>query len=261
MDVVNTSVVRFIQTRMELTHQERGICVISGSWGIGKTTAANWFACQHSGSCIVVKIEPGSMKRGASPIFVLQQTLEAMRPHLGRSRQATLSNAYWSLRQLLYSYLCDWRSQHQHPESADIHLTLVFDEAQYLSRHAIEMLRYWNDPENAFTPFPLALIFIGNSEFALDENAPDGGAISGAVRSRALFIETLDYGDVDDADILSFLGSLGPYEDRAKEHLLSYFKRPRIRRDFRTIAHLDAAFRRRCGKEVVDLELVRSILN
>src|SRR5690349_7596308 len=99
--LVETSVVRFIRARLEITHQERAICVISGPWGIGKTTTVDAFALQKAATCVVVKVEQGSSRRGASPVSVLQQSLEALRPHIGRSPRATLSNAYWSLRQML----------------------------------------------------------------------------------------------------------------------------------------------------------------
>lgn len=166
--VVQTSVVRFVRARLEITHEERAICVISGPWGIGKTTAVDCFARENVGGCIVVKIEQGSSRRGASPVSVLQQSLEAVRPHIGRTPRAALSNAYWSLRQMLYNYLSDWRARNGDSANSEQHplLSLIFDEAQYLSRDAIEMLRYWNDGDRTTTPFPVGLIFVGNSEFA-----------------------------------------------------------------------------------------------
>jgi hypothetical protein len=259
---VETSVVRFIQARLELTHQERAICVISGPWGIGKTTAVDSFVREKAGACAVVKVEQGSSKRGASPVAVLQQSLEAIRPHIGRSPRAALSNAYWSLRQMIYNYLGEWRSENDCRLAPDQHplFTIIFDEAQYLSREAIEMLRYWNDGDRTITPFPVGLVFVGNSEFALEENAAGQSALSGAVRSRALFVEALEYSDVTDADIISFMASRGPYEPDAMSLVLSYFQRPRVRRDVRSMIRLDNLFRRRSQGAPISLETVQTAL-
>lgn len=259
---VETAVVRFIQTRLQVTHEERAICVISGPWGIGKTTALEAFADVNGGRCIIVKVEQGSTKKGASPVFVLQQTIEALRPLIGRSPRATLSNAYWSLRQILYKNLNEWNSLQAGAELSQEcpKLSLVFDEAQYLSRDAIEMLRYWNDTDRTVTPFPVGLIFVGNSEFALGERVSGHSALSGAVRSRALFIETLSYKDVTDDDVTLFLRSLGAYDDEAMRIILTHFRQPRIRRDFRSMAQLDGVIRRRSAGPLATGEIVRSIL-
>ena len=259
---IETSIVRYIRTRLQVTHEDRAICVISGPWGIGKTTAVEAFARANAGQCIIVKIEQGSMKRGASPVFVMQQTLEALRPLVNRSPRATLSNAYWSLRQMLYKCTADWRSQWQvnSTTSDDPNLSIVFDEAQYLSRDAIEMLRFWNDVDRTVMPFPIGLAFVGNSEFALEEKQNGISVLSGAVRSRSLFVETLNYDDVSDDDISSFLQSCGPYDADAISFMLSYFRRPRVRRDFRTIMRLDSSIRRRSPDSAISIAAARSVL-
>lgn len=260
--MVETSVVRFIRTRFQVTHEERAICVIAGPWGIGKTTAVNRFASKTPQNCAVVKVEQGSQRRGASPILALQLAVEAIRPLVGRSPSATLSNAYWSLRQMLFNHLTEWHSQRQPREGIDDdpRFTLVFDEAQYLSRDAIEMLRYWNDADGTVSPFPVGLIFIGNSEFALEAGSGGDSVLTGAVRSRALFLETLEYDDVNDSDIHAFLQSRGDYQQEALTAVISYFNQPRIRKDFRNIARLDEAFRRRSRGASVSVEVVRSII-
>lgn len=247
---------------MQLTHEERAICIIAGPWGIGKTTAIESFAAKNASACLIVKVEPGSMKRGASPVLILQKTVEALRPHIGRSPRATLSNAFWSLRQMLYNSLQEWATsigEGDMPERSP-YLSIVFDEAQYLSRDAIEMLRFWNDRDRTVTPFPLGLIFIGNSEFALEENASGQSALSGAVRSRALFIENLSYEDVQDEDISAFLMSSGGYDKEAVSLMLHYFGQRRVRRDFRNLSRFDQAFRRRSAGACITADIVRSII-
>ncbi|WP_411291665.1 AAA family ATPase [Sphingorhabdus sp.] len=259
---IETSVVRFIRTRLQVTHEDRAICVISGPWGIGKTTAVEAFARANVGQCIIVKIEQGSMKHGASPVFVMQQTLEALRPLVKRSPRATLSNAYWSLRQMLYKCTADWLSQWRIDSTAsdDPTFSIVFDEAQYLSRESIEMLRFWNDVDRTVMPFPIGLAFVGNSEFALEEKPNGLSILSGAVRSRSLFVETLSYNDVSDDDISSFLRACGSYDADALSFMLGYFRRPRVRRDFRTILRLDASIRRRSPDSTISIAAAQSVL-
>lgn len=259
---VQTTVVRFIWARLEITHEKRAICVISGPWGIGKTTAIDCFARAKAESCIVVKVEQGSSRRGASPVSVLQQSLEAIRPHIGRTPRSALSNAYWSLRQMLYNYLSDWRVHNGGTAKSEQLplLSLIFDEAQYLSREAIEMLRYWNDGDRTATPFPVGLIFVGNSEFALGEDGSGQSVLSGAVRSRALFVEALEYDDVADDDIVNIMRSLGDYEPDAIPPILFYFRQRRVRRDLRNMMRLDDVFRRRSQGAPVSVDVVRAVL-
>lgn len=259
---IDTSVVRFIRTRFEMTHHERAICVIAGPWGIGKTTAINSFAVEYADSCAIVRVEQGTFRRGASPVFTLQLAVEALRPLIGRAPRATLSNAYWSLRQMLNDHLEEWRSQRQIPDlpSSMPTFTLVFDEAQYLSREAIEMLRYWNDDNGTVAPFPVGLIFVGNSEFALESGGGGESVLTGAVRSRALFLEKIEYDDVKTSDIEAFLLSRGSYDDAALSLVTTHFSQPRIRKDFRSLARLDEAFRRRSQGTPISCEIVRSII-
>lgn len=148
---------------------------------------------------------------------------------MGRTPQATLSNAYWSLRQMLYNSTAEWLSQSgkNFPAPDDAKFSIVVDEAQYLCRDAIEILRFWNDADRTITPFPIGLAFIGNSEFVLEDNPSGQSVLSGAVRSRALFVEALSYEYVIDDDVSSFLGDCGPYDDHAILFMLRYFRRER----------------------------------
>jgi DNA transposition AAA+ family ATPase len=265
LEAVETSIVRFFRSRLEVTHQERAICVVSGPWGVGKTTALDLFAKQKPHECVVVKVERGSSGRGASPVATLQQTLEALRPHIGREARASLSNAYWTLRHMMHAYLTEWSARFaaRHVGQNDRcapRLTVVYDEAQYLSRDAIEMLRYWNDGDRTVTPFPLGLVFVGNSEFALEENASGESHLSGAVRSRALFLEKLGYDDVTDADLRSVLNARGKYQEDAISLVIAYFGRRRMRRDLRSIVRLDQAIRRQFPTGEITAEIVRSEL-
>jgi hypothetical protein len=166
---------------------------------------------------------------------------------------------------MLHSYLHEW-SARWNPEpiepsaSAAPRLTLVFDEAQYLSPDAIEMLRYWNDGDRTVTPFPLGLAFVGNSEFALEEDASGQSHISGAVRSRALFVETLAYEDLTDEDLRSVMESRGGYEPDAMALIIRQFAGRRVRRDLRSIIRLDEALRGQSPRATISASLVRAEL-
>lgn len=109
-------------------------------------------------------------------------------------------------------------------------------------------------------PFPIGLAFVGNSEFALEEKPNGLSILSGAVRSRSLFVETLSYNDVSDDDISSFLRACGSYDADALSFMLGYFRRPRVRRDFRTILRLDASIRRRSPDSTISIAAAQSVL-
>ena len=86
-------------------------------------------------------------------------------------------------------------------QPADARLTIVLDEAQNLSREAIELLRYLNDEGAGYAPFQVGLLFMGNNEFALKTGASGESVISAAVADRALFVEGLSYKDLTPEDL------------------------------------------------------------
>ena len=256
---VPTSIARHLQSRLQVTHDERGIAVISGPWGIGKTTAINAFAAEHCHDCVVVKVEQ-TTKKGASAVATMQYTLEAMRPMLGKTERSILSNSYWALRQRVHRYLTGYFGE-QTAEPPFPSFTFIFDEAQYLSREAIEMLRYWNDTDRTTTPFPVGLFFVGNEEFSLEEDASGHSVISGAVRSRALFIESLEYDFVSDTDLTLFAQSRGITDPGAITALVKYYSGRKVKRDLRNVERLIATIRRRASSGPITAATVNSILD
>lgn len=257
---VPTSVARQLLRRLEVTHEECGIAVLSGPWGIGKTTAINEFERANEGQCVVVKVEQTS-KRGASAVTTMQYLIEAMRGPLGKSERPALGYSFWELRRILYSYfLKQFGPDVEHPEHWPT-FTLIFDEAQYLSRDAIEMLRYCNDSDRTTTPFPVGLVFIGNNEFALKEDGSGESPLSGAVRSRALFIEELEYADVTDTDLILFAQSRGVSHPAALSAFVGHFSKPRVKRDLRNADRLLSAVRRRAGEGAISVEIINFVLN
>lgn len=266
--IVDTSVIRLMKARMRVTHEERGIAVISGPWGIGKTTAINAFAdhITEGGEvalCAVVKVEPGATKRGATGGAVMRQALEALRALNGKTLGTQLSNATWTLRQQIYSEIIDLFG-----DETFVPFTFIFDEAQYLSREAIEMLRYWNDRDRTTTPFPVGLIFVGNNEFAMAENLGGESVLTGAVRSRLLFEEPLSYDHLDDADLTLFCQSRGISEAGAISRLVAHFgktegrgRRPAPKKDLRAVERLIVTLHRRAGEAPVTAAVVDAVLN
>lgn len=248
--------------KMQLTHEETGITVISGPWGIGKTTAIDAFVKEEEYSRFVIKVEPGATKRGATGGDVMKRVVEMLRLHRELSLGTQISNSTWTLRQMIYTHLeaiFDYPEgyyQGQFPK-----VTFIFDEAQNLSLEAIELLRFWNDRDRTTVPFPVALIFVGNNEFAMAESLSGDSVLSGAVRSRLLFEVALSYSNVSDTDLALFAQSRGVSDAAANRAFVSHFAQSRVKRDLRNAERLLSVFRRRAGNGPVTAEIVQSILN
>ena len=255
---VATSIARHLLSRFKVTHEMRGISVFSGPWGMGKTKAINAFA--RDAACVVATIEPGA-KKGASPIALLRHVVEAVQLKCGYLGQVASFTGYWPLRNMLHAGLCRlastevWDGPGDHPP-----FSIIFDEAQYLSRDAIELIRFWNDGDSSTTPFPVGLIFVGNNEFSLEEDTYGQSTISGAVRSRALFIEPLDYSDISDQDLVLFAQSRGVADAGAIAEIVRYYSSPRIKRDLRNVERLLASLKRRANGAAVCSSIVHEFL-
>ncbi|WP_326523961.1 ATP-binding protein [Sphingomonas sp.] len=262
---VHTTIARQLLSRLRLTHEERGISVIAGPWGIGKSTAIAEFVREQELGVAVVKVDPEGRKGGASPQAVMRLVLEAVAPMIGRTGWRITSTTHWALRLNFRNLMEDWADDNYgrdwQIEAADRpRFTIVLDEAQYLSREAIEMLRYWNDSDGSSVHFPIGLVFVGNNEFVLQESGGDDSVLSGAVRSRAMFIESLEYTDVSDLDLTLFAQSRGIDDAGAIQAIIAYFSTPRIRRDLRNAERFIGVFKRRAGSAPVTADIVRTVL-
>jgi hypothetical protein len=254
---VETSIARHLLSRLQLTHDECAISVISGPWGIGKTRALDEFHAAHDATTIIVKVEPGPRGKGAAPSRVLQFVAEALQRMDGPKFRRPLGTGYLQLRQWIWEYLA---VTFKAPFDG-ARFTFIFDEAQNLSREAIETLRYWNDADRCTTPFPVGLFFVGNNEFALESDATGESVISGAVRSRALFIEPLDYSDITATDLTLFAQSRGIEDAAAVSALVKYYSSPRAKPDLRQVEKTIGIFRRLAGDGPVTAAHVNAILN
>jgi hypothetical protein len=128
---------------------------------------------------------------------VLQHALEEFRQTISRTARAVPSSI-WELRRYLFQEICGWAGADiaevkagRYAPSDARRLTLVFDEAQNLSREAIEVMRFWNDADRCYAPFPLGLVFVGNNEFSLqvdgDGQSPISSSRLAGARSRSRF--------------------------------------------------------------------------
>lgn len=261
---VDTTVARLMLSRMEITHEETGITVVSGPWGIGKTTAIDAFVAQHECQCAVIKVEPGTTKRGATGGKVMQGVVEALRLLSGRPVGTQLSNSTWTLRQMIYNLLgeiFEYGEEGGFEPGRFPRFTFIFDEAQYLSKEAIDILRFWNDRDRTSTPFPVGLIFVGNNEFAMAESLGGESVLSGAVRSRLLFEVPLAYTHINDTDLTLFAQSRGVTDATALREFVAYFNQSRVRRDLRSAEKLLTACRRKAGEgQIISHVIVREVL-
>lgn len=257
---VETTVAKHMLSRMQMTHDECGITVISGPWGIGKTTAIDAFENENKGRCAVVKVEPGATtSKGATSGKIMQLTVEALRQLNRQSTGTQLSNSTWTLRQMINSRLSEHMQYMTDMGLVLPHFTFIFDEAQYLSKDAIEVLRFWNDGDRTTTPFPVGLIFVGNNEFAMEESLGGDSVLSGAVRSRLLFELPLAYSHLTDTDLTLFAQSKGVTDAGALGEFVRYFNLPRIKRDLRLANRLLDICLRDAPDGMVDATTVRRV--
>jgi RecA/RadA recombinase len=259
---VSTSIARRLIARMQATHERRRISVFAGPPGIGKTTAVDEFVRRRPGEVAVVKVA----RRNAREVLVLQHVLEAVRRLTGSSFEHAPSSL-WDLRNDLFGALCHWAGVEPSPArrgeydtQAFAPLTIVFDEAQNLSREAIDGLRYWNDPDRCYAPFPVALVFVGNNEFSLGGATAAEITLSDAVADRALYLQTFDYDDVTDDDLALFIETQRDLEPSALTAIVRSFKTPRAQRSLRRVSDLLDDLDEIAGGAAVTAETVRQAL-
>ncbi len=259
---IATSIARRLIVRMHAAHDRRRIAVFAGPPGIGKTTAVDALNRELPNGVVVVKVA----RRNAREVLVLQHVLDAIR-RLAGSPSVHFPSSLWELRGDIFNSICSWAGAEpaaarraEYSASDFPKLTIVFDEAQNLSREAIEALRYWNDTDRCYAPFPLGLVFVGNNEFSLQTDLDGRSVISAAVADRALYVQTFDYSDVTDDDIRLYLEAKGIVDDIALNTLIRHLNERHASRSFRRTQDLvEELIEAACGKPV-NVELVRDML-
>lgn len=216
-----TPISRALLARFDRVHRYRAIGVLSGPPGVGKTTAATRFVADHPGEAILITM-PAAGKRGLNPIPASKIVLDAIweangqpwqRPDAPGGKYDRLSASFHHAVRAVAGIEMMRRET---PDCAG-RLTLVIDEAQNLSREAIELLRYLNDEGSGYAPFQVGLAFMGNNEFALQSGTNGQSVISAAVADRALFVEGLSYQDMTDEDLRLIVEARLEIEDDALE--------------------------------------------
>jgi hypothetical protein len=209
----------------------------------------------------VVKVEPAPNKRGLKNLRVLQLVIQALKHVNGLQPGGYLGTSPYSLKQEVERLLKDWNLDQGGLDAPwPPTFTIIFDEAQYLSREAIELLRYWNDTDRCTMPFPLGLVFVGNNEFAMQETLSGESVLSGAVRSRLLFEVPLSYEYLTDTDMTLLLQSRGVTDPAALEEFVGHFSHRRIKRDLRQMErYLRLCLRKADGGPITG-QIARDIL-
>ena len=262
IEFVPTSIARRIIARIHTVHERRRIGVFAGPPGIGKTTAIDVLERELTGSVVVVKIG----RRNARPAIVLQHILQGLRVARG-SPARSYPTSVWEMRSYVFDALCAWAGVDvdearcgRCPIAQLPPLTLIFDEAQNLSRDAIEALRFWNDADRCYAPFPVGLVFVGNNEFSLQTDFDGRSVISAAVADRALYVQTFDYSDVTDDDVRLYLDARGVVGEAALQAVIEYLHAARMSRSFRRIENLVQELLELANGRPVTASLVRDVV-
>lgn len=232
-EILPLTPMRSLGSRLDICHQSRRIGIFISPPGMGKTTAIRSFASKYPDNVIVITL---NRKRIGSR-DILRLMVDAMwriRGHVGQINQ----QPHMIARQLRYAmkeWSFDRRMAHGEVEPR---LTIVFDEAQYLAREALDELRYWNDQPDEDMPVKVGLIFVGNHELSLKVDDDGRTVISRAVGDRARFIEAMDYSEITNEDLALFARSRGVEDAEAIASIVRLFSMPRAIRSLRRVADL-----------------------
>ena len=252
-DVIDTYVVSTLLPLLRRVHQRRRIGVFAGPPGIGKTTAVNRFAKENGSSVIIATVPPGP-KRGVGNTSVIQLLLASLYDAAPTTYRSSTPNSFIELRNRLFGVLEIWARG-----DLDGRLTLVLDEAQNLSEDGIDALRYLNDANVGFSPFPVGLALIGNNRFRLDSTGRESSVLLDSVSDRALHVETFSYEDNSDADVIKFMERRGILDADAQRIVRRFFGARQDRSFRRLVDLLDELEQSADGAEITS-EVVRATL-
>lgn len=222
---VATRISQDLLTWFHAVHRRKRIGVIAGPPGIGKTQSIAEFQSRYGDEVVVVKI---GMKNAGSTT-TLRFVAAAIQ---GSSADGTgwMPNGLFELQRKIFAQICERQGINivharagLYPPEAFTPLTLIIDEAQNLSREAIELLRFWCDPEGCYSPVPLGLVFVGNSEFNLAATSSGESVLSAAVADRAIVNKTLTYNNVSLDDLRLYAEDRGVSDPGALAAISTHF--------------------------------------
>lgn len=266
-ELISTAIYRRIMPRLRRAHELRRIGVFVGPPGIGKSTTIDAFRREHAESVAVVVVPPGA-KAGVTPRAVLQLAVDALERLVDeRAYRDRMPTDTLELRRRLFALVCEWAglrpSEVKRDDAIWDHcpfLTLIFDEAQNLSREALDHLRFLNEARAGYSPFPIGLAFVGNNEFALEPDQRGYSVLTEAFADRARYIEPLSYELVSDDDLSLFLEALGVVDEAALGLILRHFRAGRRDRSFRRLRDLADDLLEAAEGATVTAEIVKSVL-
>lgn len=217
---VSTAVLAFANG----AHRRRRIAVMSGPPGIGKSKAVAEFRAALPGSCVVVKI--GGKDNSAT--LAMQAVATQLRALNEEPSGGWVPAGRTDLQNHIFSSMCAKSGVNAAHARAGVyqaemfgHMTLIIDEAQSLSRNAIEVLRFMNEPEHR--PIPFGLVFIGNSEFAMAPTGGEESVLTAAVADRAAYVEEFTYQNVLDDDLILYAEARGLTDRNTLDAVLDFF--------------------------------------
>jgi DNA transposition AAA+ family ATPase len=138
-DYVETSISTEVYLTIQYCHVSRGIGVISGDAGIGKSKAALKYAQDYSEAIYI------TASKACKSLKDLYRMI-ARRLRINENRN-------------LFDMQIDIRSRLDGSNKV-----IIIDEAQHLSITAIDGIRYFNDEDNENGLQPVGIVFIGNHE-------------------------------------------------------------------------------------------------
>jgi type II secretory pathway predicted ATPase ExeA len=254
--LVPTSIIQNMDSRFEVCHVRQRPGIFTGPPGMGKTTAIKKFAARYPNEVAVITLN----KKRTGPRLVLQQAVAAVRRLTGNNIDGYIYLEAFQVANQLRHELHYWLLQQDFLPDPSKRLTLIFDEAQYLSREALDELRYWNDQPDDGVPIKLGLIFVGNHELSLRVDDEGKTVISRAVGDRARFIEAFDYSDLTNDDLAMFIRSRSVENPEAVTAIVRHFSVPRAVRSLRRVGDFIDDVALEAGGGPITPEIVNSMI-
>ncbi len=187
---VQTSVAKRLLTALRQTRTRGHMGIGASESGLGKTKSLKWF-CASDPRAVFIMADPTLLRKGVYPFLIRLR----MALGLGEGRRGSPAEAYLSIIEALQSS----------PK------LLIFDEAQFLTREALDQIRCLHEAAD------VPIFFSGNEELY------EGGLLTGMrpaaftqFSSRVTVVEQIGRRDIRSADaVLVAAEMIGP--DLAEE--------------------------------------------